>query len=90
MLHHLQMQVVDDKAGETKAIDAPAKVDDQQSASIKQCQFFAFEEVTKSQGHASDDDDNSRDEIGFNLAKSSDEDPIGVSPQFNAAIPAGL
>ena len=90
------MQMVDDKiGGESKApnqigyapIDGVAK-DGQHASPNKQCQFFAF----KSQGEASVDEDEQQnfDEVGFHLENNSEEQPIGVSPQFNATTPTGI
>ena len=48
MLHHLQMQMVEDEKGLKSVTDGREDSQEPADASspIKQCQFFAFEEMT--------------------------------------------
>ena len=73
MLHHLQMQVVDEKpaltasAGPVGGNEAAGDKGEGEAAEnavdgIKSCQFFAFEEVTSPEEEKSADDDEQDDQ----------------------------
>ena len=72
MLHHLQMQVVDEKppltasAGPVGVNEVAGDKGDGETADnavdgMKQCQFFAFEEVTSPEDEKSANDDEQDD-----------------------------
>ena len=100
MLHHLQMQMVESGAKDLQSSqDAPIRqqqqinytaVDgnSQNTSPMKQCQFFAFEEVPSDPNNIHSDQRTS-DHVAFQLNDQYDEQPVDESPQFNAINEAG-